>query len=295
MKKTYLALIASASLAALTVQAQVIANFTDGTGTSSVDQYAGKSGSGWAAGWVTSAPGDSGNFTASVQNTSQLKSGGNYLSATLTTTATRLGAVSRDYTTNGTFTSLTSPYVIRFDYRLDSWSNLDNSSDFIDIFDRNTVGQGFGGDATWGIRAYGANTGTALANKWSFYNGGKDGASFNTSLYVSSTMSVVVGTTYSFSIAVDPVAKTYIVTIDNGTTSISSSAMGFRTAGTASTLNFGAQTTGATDSMTFSVDNISIGVAAIPEPATAGLLIGAAAMFLTAFGRRRFRSCKSAS
>src|SRR5947207_835378 len=63
----------------------IIANFTDGNGTASVDRYVGTSGSGWNSAWAAN-PSNSGSFnpapTVVTSGGTPLNGGGYYLAAT---------------------------------------------------------------------------------------------------------------------------------------------------------------------------------------------------------------------
>src|SRR5262245_47588858 len=74
------------NLASRSSIAFIVAAINNGNGTSSVDQYAGTSGSGWDSSWQVRNS-NSTFTTATVDNTNPLNGGGNYLSATLTATA----------------------------------------------------------------------------------------------------------------------------------------------------------------------------------------------------------------
>jgi hypothetical protein len=80
--------------------AQIVANFTGSNGTTSVDGYVGKSGSGWASAWSnltnSNISSSSAGITTGIAN---LNSGGNYLSATFVSTA----GTNSTYTANGNF------------------------------------------------------------------------------------------------------------------------------------------------------------------------------------------------
>jgi len=241
-------------------RADIVADFTGGNGTTQVDQYAGKAGDGWSGAWVENSSTD---ISATVINTSPLNGGGNYLSVTNndTGTSTSGDCVGRRYTDFGSVV-LTAPHTISFDFRLDTPTSqiLGSGDQLIFVNARGTVLGGDNGYGIWTVPVSGAL-------KWGWRNGNNG---------VTSTMDVVTGTVYHFTIDLDPAAHKYEVTISNGTTSVSSGLVGYRN--TSYTYLdyidfFSKDVNLPSDPITFSLDNLRI----VPEPATAALLACAAA------------------
>jgi hypothetical protein len=271
-----------ASATAATAQT-VVANFTGGTGTASSDQYTGVAGNGWVGPWSF---GGTAGFAAVANTTPLATGGGNYLAYSSVS-----GGSGSDIALNRQWSSTNVPdtaaYRVSFSVRLDNIGNWDAAGDYFTVSASNAVANSPSGSSSFIIRAYGATTGTATAGKWAFYNGGKNSAAFNASLFQSSTMSVVAGTTYQFTVDVNPLTGTYAATIDDGTSSVSATALGFRSATFTSrnVLNFDSAKSVATDTFGYSIDTVSI--AAIPEPSTYAVLVGFGAIGLTALRRRR--------
>lgn len=275
-------------LASPLAHAQVVADFTGGNGTASVDQYQGIAGDGWLNAWGVNTTGTSGgtSFVPTVTNTSPLNGGGNYLSTTLTAgSGSSKGTVQR--IVDGTSFDLASPYTVSFDIRLDTaFTTFTADTDYLQIFDRiNPDSSDFGGNGAWLIRAAGASVNTITARNWMYYNGGKNAAGYNPANFVDSGVALVPGTVYSFLIAVDPVNLEYTVSINGG---LASAAMGFRnnTAANLGGLMFGGQTSGTGETITFSVDNIAV----VPEPSVTALGIVAGVAVLTVLRRRKNRA-----
>ena len=250
-----------------TARADIVANFTGGNGTTQADQYAGMAGDGWSTAWREASDTD---ISATVINTSPLNGGGNYLSVTNNDagTSTSGDCVGRKYTDFGGVV-LTTPHTISFDFRLDTpVSQIVGSGDQL-IF-VNARGIALGGDNGYGIWTVPVSG----ALKWGWRNGGSG---------VTSTMDVVTGTVYHFTIDLDPAAHKYEVTISNGTTSVSSGLVGYRNT-TYAYLDyidfFSKDVNLPSDPITFSLDNLRI----VPEPATSALLACVAAV---GFLRRR--------
>jgi len=84
-----------------TVRAAAIANFTDGNGTTSGDSFVGVAGSGWAGPWAN-ALGNAPIATNTVVNTTPLGTGNNYLSMSMTGSATNASSTQNVYRTFAT-------------------------------------------------------------------------------------------------------------------------------------------------------------------------------------------------
>jgi len=244
--------------------AGIVAGFDDGAGTTLVDQYTGVAGSGWTTAW--SAP----NATASVSSASQLNSGGNYL--TVSTNSAGNGGVRRSYA-DFDGVDLTAEYVVSFDWRFDGdFTEFASGPDRLSIADGSAGGAGESPSNTFFIRAHGDDRGVANGKEWALYNGGQDGATdVDDDLWVNSGMSFADDVVYSFTVTVDPVNRTYDVTIDNGTTDVTVTDLGFWSSEFSGkgTLNFVNRKSSSADDLSYSIDSISI---AVPEPASVALL-----------------------
>ncbi|HEY9249199.1 MAG TPA: PEP-CTERM sorting domain-containing protein, partial [Rariglobus sp.] len=218
-----------------------------------------------------------------VEDTTPIGSGGNYLGATLLTksssgdTIKDSTSLTRAYDVAGGSLATASAVNISFDFRVDS---IAAATMRYDLFENRTRATG----AT--SASYNFRTSNGV---WNYFNG---------EVFVATTMAFNAGTIYSFSIVLNPVSSTYTFTINNGTTSVSSSSdAAFRTSGfttdTATgsdggrwlTFNANESTNVLGQSTTFSVDNISIST--IPEPSTYALLAGASLLGLAASRRHR--------
>jgi hypothetical protein len=278
-----LATLAGFAVATGSSHAAVIANFTDGNGTSSVDQYQGIVGNGWTTAWQFQGA----TFSSTVvTNTTPVNSGGNYLSTSKTSNVVPgLAAVGRRFATTvaGGGVDNTLPVVFSFDLRIDTLTGWDATSDAITLNANNASGTTYGasGNSSWIIRAYGATSGGATASQWAFYNGAADGGGFSSANFVSSGMTVSAGTTYSFTIVSDPDTKKYVTTISNGTTTVTSASMGWRATSASDGIGFSSEISATDDNVSWSLDSVSI--ANIPEPSTA--LLGG--LGLLALLRRR--------
>jgi hypothetical protein len=255
--------------------------FTDGTGTTSFDQYTGSTGGGWDTTWATSGTAS----TVSVINTNPISGGGNYLSVGNTNT-TGDAPIFRSFDGAASGQLITSPYRVSYSLRVDTLGNFNNTNDYISLSDNTTTG-GAGTNSTFLIRAYGATTGTATGGVWAFHNGTQNGT-FSTNLFQSSTMAVTAGVTYSFTIDVNPLTRTYDVSIYDGSTTVSATGLGFRKSANtgADYLNFTTKNdvASASDSIIYSLDNIAVG--AIPEPSTYAAILGLGVLGFTALRRR---------
>lgn len=245
---------------------------TPGAGTAGT----GATGNGWLTGWRTA----SSNVTATgvVTNATQINGGANYLAATITASSSNTslnnGSFGRAYDAAGGGLATAPAVNIQFDFRVDSVP----STMRFDLFENRTRDTG-ASSATYNFRTSGGF--------WNYFNGASS---------VATTLAFTAGTVYTFNITLNPVASTYSFTLSDGTTSVSASAIAFRTAGFTSDateavggrwLLFNSSETAdvASQSTTFSLDNIS--VSAVPEPSAFAALAGLATLGLVTSSRRR--------
>ncbi len=232
--------------------ASATANFTDGNTSTLADGYVGLAGNGWFGPWVATKSG-TGSFSNTVTNSSPLAGGGNRLSVGLvsgTVDQGYPGMVGRKF--DATLINPQQPYTVSCKIR---WDSAYNTADTVQML--GDVGTGY----VWGT---GSNN-TWLVN--TYYNGGNpiwrvnDGNGAGGSTAVNTTMPVTVGTVYTMTVNVDPVAKTWTVLIDNGTTQYQSGTLGFRNAATGGAGNsfyHGGSVRGPSRTLNYSVDTVAV-------------------------------------
>jgi hypothetical protein len=262
--------------------ATVSAGFTGGNGTVSPDQYAGTAGAGWDAGWGTTgatAP------SATVTNGSPVNGGGNYLS--VSTSFNSDNAIGREFDNTGSsggFATSTQPLTLTFDVRIDTLTGWDTANDYLTLHAANSTGGTFNVSAasSYIIRAFGASPVAGKnANEWLLYSGASDGGGYNANNFVNSGMALTSGTTYTFSITNDPVAKKYSGSIFNGTTTVTWSNLGWRATTASDRFAINSRVSAASgDVLGYSLDNLTI----VPEPTASSLAILTGLALLT---RRR--------
>lgn len=256
--------LSSAFLAAgLPSHAAIVANFTDGTGTSLPDQYAGAAGSGWLGAWGTTA--NPAAPTIAIANASPVNGGGNYL--TVASSNNNDNAFGRRFDGSATGVNITLPVTITFDIRIDTLTGWNSSTDYITLHASNAAAgtnYNVSANSSFIIRGYGASPLTGKnANEWLFYNGAATGAGgLDVTRFQNSGMTIATGTTYSFTVTNDPATKTYSVSIFDGTTTVSSSNLGWRASTASNGIAFNQRVNLGTDVIGYSLDNISI----VPEP-----------------------------
>jgi len=227
------ALISTLALSEVTLAAPVPLNFSDGGTDASpnntdVDGYPGAGGSGWVGAWDKPENfNDGGSVGAGIESVSPLNGGGNYLNVDFSagqTTESGRGGVSRQY--DGLELDYTQPHTITFDYRVDSLpTGFDNLHDRIQIVDANLSTAGTGGHNTWGLYVIAQNIWGTAGHVWTT----QDGAGFAGSLTdLTPAMTVVEGTTYSFSLDLDPENNLYNVSVTDGTNTATGTDLTFR-------------------------------------------------------------------
>lgn len=283
-------------LAIPSAHSEAIANFTDGEGTTSPDQYMGTAGDGWEAGWNRRL-GSNGTTTFSVLNTNPLNGGGNYLQVEYTRTglgATNRAGVARPFTTGTGGVDMTKPYTISFDFRVDNLDGWNSANDQLVFSSESTTTIGaYGVDIPWSLTIRGDNL-------WRVTNGNGEGDFSNLEFTSLGLTSIAVNTVYTVEVFVDPINQGYDLVISAGANTWRASdlngnqLLGFRTneeAHLANVLQFRATVNDVNDNIQWSMDNIVV----VPEPsATALLLIGGAiAVGLSRDGNNLTRSQKN--
>ncbi|MFA6961665.1 MAG: PEP-CTERM sorting domain-containing protein [Opitutaceae bacterium] len=244
---------------------------------------------GWLNGWRSAghSGGAGATVTAQVLDTSPINSGGNYLSGVFTANSVASGtkdgfSLTRAYDVAGNSLASATALYVNYDLRVDS---INVSTMNINLFDANVRSTtGSSTVSSWQI--------VVQNGVWRAYNGG--------TLTTLSGLSFNAGVTYSVAIVANPTTFKWDFTISDGLSSVSGTNFGFRannfstdsTTGDGRWIGFGAveSTDIASQSATFSLDNIYIGTtAAIPEPSSYALLFGAASLGLMLIGKRRRR------
>ena len=256
-----------------------VLDFTDGNGTSSVDQYEGIAGGGWSSDWsVLKNSASSGSTAGStgVTATDPLYSGGgNYLKAGFSTPAGLTGTPQWGYyrQLDNSAIDLSQEMTYHFYFR------PENSVADADYFIYSRVGSpavGSDSNATWLIY----NSGTT----WRFSNGNGVGG-FTT---VDTGVEVAAGVVYEFTVVSNPVDNTYTANISSSEGDYSSSTLNYRNTSNVEGeyLQYAIRDNDPAnaDEVYFSVDNI--GVTQIPEANATAMLIGLLA-FVVACARRR--------
>jgi len=268
------------------LNAQIVANFSDGTGSSLPDQYVGAAGDGWARSWYSLTSSGNISISGALDDSKPLNDGGKYLQVTTSQTGgggsqqnTSLG---RKYTTYGSVDT-SKAHIISFDLRIDSWAigSTNPGSQFIGIYGNTTanMGNNFTSTSSWMIRVFAGASGNASAQTWAAYDGARDGSAYSTSNLqdIGSGLTLQLGVTYSFTIINDPTTGSYKVTITDGETTVSTDGwLGYRTSNWGENYDddlwtvWHQQTLNINDGAKFSVDNISI--AAVPEAGSLSLV-----------------------
>jgi hypothetical protein len=247
-------LVSALFLPSLSAFAGVAANFTDGNTTG--DQFPGSQGDGWLQGWGVTKNGTQPSLTVDDADPLSVTSG-NYLA--VTNNGTGDNGFGRLFDGTGTTgVNITQAHTITFDVRIDTLNGWNANTDYITIHgSASSSTYNVQTNASFIIRAYGAASGNAVANRWAFNNGSSTGAIS----WVDSGMELVAGTTYSFSITSYPATKTYDVSINDGTTTVSQMGLNWRNttnSPVSTVLAFNQRVSSAADTVGYSLDNVRI-------------------------------------
>ncbi|HSI34485.1 MAG: PEP-CTERM sorting domain-containing protein [Phycisphaerae bacterium] len=278
---------AFAVCAPLSARAAIVADFTDGNGSTLPDQWTGSVGSGWQTAWSSA-----GTTTGTgVVNTSPLGGGGNYLQVVDNTTTTP-AYIRRQYATSGDV-DIAQPYRVSLRYRFDgTMAEFTDFNDRLAIFGDTGAVTSSATSNTWLLGVAGGNTGagagqSVFAGRWYMFDNNGSNA-FATSNMVDTGLTLVGGREYAITVDVDPTTGTYDATIDDGVNpAFTANDLTFRRgagASAASWFHVSGNATAATDNSAFSLDGVVI--SAVPEPSTAALLVIGAGL-LGRRGRRR--------
>ncbi|MBN2024409.1 MAG: PEP-CTERM sorting domain-containing protein [Pirellulales bacterium] len=248
----------------------VAARFAGGNSDLVVDGYAGMAGDGWKSAWLTPTN-NGGAVAASVTTASEVKPGrGEYLGVSVANTVEGAshGGVVRSYRANtAPGIDWTKDHKIEFTVRIDE--NVSDPLQFTDFDDRYTffdardMHSGTGADCSWMISAYGNSgeyAGGEIVKQWSFYDGGRDAGGMSAELNVDTDVSLATGGVYDFTIVVHPNTQSYDATVSDGTTSFTSSGLGWRTDATSvgGYLTFSGRSSDTSDVRAFSLDDLVI-------------------------------------
>ena len=273
------ALVAMSFPVALSAQVTVL-DFAGGSGTSSVDQYTGAAGGGWASAWQFSCGAGTTVNQQTVTDVAPLAGGGNYLSLAYDASGTGSSAsqhvvVSRQIDA----AAINLAEAVRYSFVIRPDSTVNNANQAVSVASRGSATYAAGATDTWRIDTTGSG--------WIIYDG------TNSVTVGTLGASNLAGTAYGFDIVSDPTTKSWSVTITNlanGQT-YESALLGWRSTAAVENefLAFSSRSSSGTEvsGMGFSLDAIS--VASIPESAAVALLLGVGALGLASVGRRRRR------
>ncbi|MGD9128375.1 MAG: FecR family protein [Planctomycetia bacterium] len=205
----------------------VLADFSDGEGSSHVDQYPGIGGLGWATGWRVEKTKHY-KWSISTEETNPLLGGGKYLHVLLERESDRSNKaegthIERQLAMTGGV-DLTKPYVVSFDYRIDALDGFPKQGEWLTLCSRSSKSSGNG----WHISLI--HQRDHQSGNWSFWCHDKTGEVAR----IDSEIPVREGDTYSFRILVDPETAQWTPSIAvNGGKWIEFESMGMRSNGTA--------------------------------------------------------------
>ncbi|HLA85264.1 MAG TPA: hypothetical protein VJL29_10750 [Thermoguttaceae bacterium] len=252
------------------LRADILVNFDGGNSGGVVDAYLGTAGDGWLGAWRTEATRSNMTSTQILGSNPLVSGGGNYLDVAIDmdSTVTDLnygqGCVARTYDDYYGEFGATSPHTIEFQVRTDedlgAGGTFSSSNDHFYFFDNPTVRNGTAAENSWGVFAFGANYETAVGNEWAFYNGHQDGWAFDEYRLINTGLTLAAGTTYDFTITVDPANRRYDASVTNGSVTSTITGLGFRTAVAEAgrILHFGGKGNQPADVRAFSLDSIRL-------------------------------------
>jgi len=224
------------------------------------DGFPGTAGqSGWSDSWSYS-----GIAPPAISAAAPLKSSGNYLKFTQTSTSDSY--LRRSYI--GRLTG-TNDETIRCLVRLDGLAGFNSATDYLTLTDGPSTAGGSSANSSFIIRAYGASPGGAMpGKKWALYNGAKNAGAYNAANWVDSGVDIAAGKTYAFTIGLHPASLTYDATINDETATVTVTNLGFRDNGFTipNTLIFNARIGNATNILAASLDTITISPHPVPSP-----------------------------
>jgi hypothetical protein len=272
------ALILSGSALVGVGRAAVIANFADGAGNASVDQFPGVAGNGWLTEWQMDTLGS----TGTVETTTPLNGGGNYLSVTAPQPG---GGTSNRWVRRsvGDFEDLVLnlPHVIEFDFRPDIPLSGGDINNRFHLFGATGAGTNTSNSSTWiAMAASGPTAGDTpidfVAGNWGFLRGVNGGtASFPGMTFIDTGIAMTAGTVYHFKLEIDPPNRSYKPSLSDGVTSfVSQDFLSYRQQGNGISavvspwMHFAKRFTAdnLSPSIGFSVDNITISVPSTAQP-----------------------------
>jgi len=254
------ALILSASvLWTVPSRAQILveANFSGGNGTSSVDQFQGTAGGGWANAWGFTGV----DYSASVVSGDPMD--GDYLSITRPSTATTTASLTRTID-NGVLDTAAN-HVVSFSLRLDALPSAQTLS---------IGGYSLGATSAWNWLIIGDSA------RWAFYNG----------LTIVNVTGVTpqAGHTYDFTVNVNMVDKQWTASVQDGGSSYTSGVLGFRnTVAVNDQRLLFSVANGSAQALDLSIDSVSY--SAVPEPNVTALLIGGLVVLVGSGKSRQMR------
>jgi hypothetical protein len=236
------------------------------------NSWTGTAGNGWLGKWNP-------NITSGSSWSHSANTGALVITHTMTADGTKHLSINRSY--DATLLDFERDYTISFDITLNTLTNF-NTGDYIGILEGGANTRGLPSESEfWGVQFDGADG----VLKW--YDAKNQTG-------IASGLSFTTGSTYSFTISIDPVARTWVGTVTSGATTITSTAidLGMGTLNANRVFRLHSQIDGPEGSYTsvgYTFDNLTIhqADAPIPEASSFALLAGATALGFGACGRRR--------
>lgn len=246
--------------------------------TNVVDAYTGMAGAGWQSPWrsggTSSAVSTIGVVAPADPGFNEIKPGesGSYLSVQTdhNTSASYVGVV-RNYKTYTPYDSgidwskdHSIQFTIRIDEDAESMANLFTmQDDRYQIGDIGHLAYNVDNSARWMVSCYGGEgsfTNAEDVGVWVFYDGQHDNGTLDAALNVESTVAIVAGGVYDFTITVDPDTQTYVGSVTNGINTYTTGPLGWRSASTeiGGYLVFSTRSSDDQDVRAFSLDEIII-------------------------------------